>query len=61
MRTVKEYNRVFWITKGHLIPDNWRNETVLDMYGDYFRRMWYNTECYQWEAGFEEAYKEKYG
>ena len=52
---------MFWITKGHLIPDNWRNETVLDMYSDYFRRMWYNTECYQWEAGFEEAYKEKYG
>lgn len=61
LRTHKEYNRVFWIVKNQLIPDTWDNTTVLSMYEDFSKRLWNNNEHYQWERGFEEAYRLKYG
>ena len=61
LRTHKEYNRIFWIEKNQLIPDTWDNNTVLSMYEDFYKRLWNNNEHYQWEQGFEEAYRLKYG
>ena len=61
LRTHKEYNRVFWIVKGRLIPDTWNNATVQEMYKDFYKRLWNNNECYLREAGFEKAYRSRYG
>ena len=53
---LKEANRIFWMVKHHLIPHTWSEDAIIDMQNDYFRRLWYNNEAYQYEEGFEEAY-----
>lgn len=53
----KEANRLFWIVKGHLIPQSWSEETTEDMIQDYTKRIWYNEEAYLQEEGFEEAWQ----
>lgn len=57
----KEANRLFWIIKGHLIPEHWDEKAVLSVYNSYFDRVWVNTEAYYREDGFEEAWYNKYG
>jgi hypothetical protein len=60
MQTHKELNRVFWLIKGQLIPESWTKEVQLEMYDEYFKRLWCDNEQYQWELGFEEAYNKRY-
>jgi len=57
--TRKDANRMFWIVKGHLIPDSWSDEEILKIYDSYFRRMWGNHENCVHEEGFEPAWQEK--
>ena len=52
----KEYCRLFWMVKGHL---NATDETIIDSYNGYFKRMWYNEESYVHMYGFEEAWSKK--
>ena len=57
MASHRELHRIFWLVKGHIGDD----ETVLESYNGYFKRLWGNHEvCYR-EEGFEEAYNEKFG
>tara|TARA_R110002096_G_scaffold4645_4_gene21957 strand:+ start:460 stop:672 length:213 start_codon:yes stop_codon:yes gene_type:complete len=57
----KEANRMMWIVKGSLIPDNWSQKDIDSMRESYFKRLWYNEEAYIYEEGFEDAYRTKYG
>ena len=52
----KEANRLFWIVKGHLIPESWKEETIMECYNSYIKRLWGNIEAYQHEIGFEAAW-----
>ena len=45
-RERKEAYRLFWMIKGRLIPDSWDDNTIKQMYDDFFKRVWYNTEAY---------------
>lgn len=54
---LKEANRLFWITKGHLIPPHWDEKAIKSVYDSYFARMWTNEEAYSREEGFEEAWQ----
>ena len=49
----KEKCRLFYVVKGHIAPND---QTVIDSYDGYFRRMWNNNEAYVHEEGFEEEY-----
>ena len=55
-RERKEAYTLFWMIKGRLIPDSWDDNTIKQMYDDFFKRVWYNTEAYLNEDGFEDAY-----
>jgi len=56
---IKEANRLFWIIKGHLIPDSWSDSEIASISEIYFRRIWGNHEaCYR-EEGFESAWQSK--
>ena len=51
-----------WICKGQLIPEEYSDQDILDMYDDFFYRLWGNIERIVYaQEGFEEAYREKYG
>ena len=52
----KDAYRLFWMIKGHL---NASEETILNTYDGYFKRVWYNEEAYIHAAGFEEEYNKK--
>ena len=52
----KDACRLFWIVKGHL---NCNDNTILDCYIGYFKRVWYDQETYYKEEGFEEAFLER--
>jgi hypothetical protein len=54
-------NRLFWIVKGHLIPDSWDEQTIIEMEKSYFKRLWGNHEAHFHEEGFEKAWEQKYG
>lgn len=56
---LKEANRLFWIVKGHLIPDGWTENDIISMHDSYLRRMWGNHEAVFHEDGFEAAWQEK--
>lgn len=56
---LKEANRLFWIVKGHLIPDSWTEQDILSMQDSYMRRMWGNHEAVFREDGFEAAWQAK--
>ena len=56
---LKEANRYYWIIKGQLIPDVWKEKEILAVYNSYFDRIWGNSESYIHEDGFEEAWKNK--
>ena len=42
------------MTKGHF---NCTEQTILNSYDSYFKRLWYNEEAYIYEKGFEDAWK----
>jgi len=56
---LKEANRLFWIVKGHLIPDSWTEQDILSMQENYMRRLWGNHEAAFHEDGFEAAWQER--
>lgn len=56
---LKEANRLFWMVKGHLIPDSWNKQDILAMQDSYMRRMWGNHEAVVHEEGFEAAWLAK--
>lgn len=53
---IKEANRYYWIVKGHLIPDTWKEKEIRSVYESYFSRIWGNHENDVNEEGFEEAW-----
>ena len=55
----KEANKMFYMVKGHLIPDEWPDDDIVKMYDGYFKRMWGNNEFLHCEEGFEEAWNKK--
>jgi hypothetical protein len=57
----KEANRLHWIVKGHLIPDEYSDEDVSAILDSYFRRCWGNHENVVHEVGFDQAWELKYG
>lgn len=56
---LKEANRLFWMVKGHLIPDSWSDFDIESMSESYTRRLWGNHEAVFHEVGFEEAWAKK--
>jgi len=57
----KEANRLFWIIKGHLIPEGYSVKDVSAIMDSYFVRCWGNNESYIHEDGFTEAWEIRYG
>jgi len=57
----KEANRLFWLVKGHLIPQSEPDDIVEGYYESYFKRLWNNESgCLdQYEHGFEQAWAER--
>ena len=55
----KEANRYFWMIKGHLIPDSWKEKEIMSVYDGYFDRIWGKHESNIHEEGFEEAYSKR--
>ena len=55
----KEANRLFWIVKGHLIPEQESDYIVEGYLKSYFKRLWNNESgCMElYEVGFEAAYE----
>ena len=53
----KEAFRIFWLVKGHLSTSE---QTIMDCYESYFKRVWYMEETYYKLDGFEEAYEKFY-
>jgi hypothetical protein len=56
---LKEANRLFWIVKGHLIPQVWSEREIQRVYESYFARIWGNHEAVYHEDGFEQAWQER--
>lgn len=56
---LKEANRIFWIVKGHLIPNQWSESDIQSMHDSYVRRVWGNHEACFHEDGFEDAWNKK--
>jgi len=50
----KDKCKLFYIVKGHISSSD---QTVIDCYDGYFKRMWGNHELCYHEDGFEEAYE----
>ncbi len=55
----KEANRLFWMVKGHLIPDNWSDGEIRAILEGYTVRVWGNHENHVHESGFEAAWNRK--
>lgn len=58
---IKEANRLMWMVKGHLIPDEYSERDIESVLRSYAIRLWHNEEAYIHEDGFEEAWEKKYG
>jgi hypothetical protein len=60
MCSLKEAYRLFWIVKGHIAESD---QTALDCYNGYFKRMWIDgsngAPLSDYEEGFELAWKKK--
>ena len=58
---IYEAYKLFWMVKGHL---NVTEKTALQSADGYFRRLWVagsnGAPLYEYEEGFEEAYKKKF-
>ena len=55
----KEANRLFWIVKGHLIPESWGDRDIMATYESYLKRLWGNHEAGIHAVGFEAAWAER--
>jgi len=57
---LKEANRYYWLVKGMLIPESWKEEDILSTYESYLRRLWGNHERAAYgELGFEAAWAQR--
>lgn len=54
-------NQLFWMVKGHLIPDAWPESDIRKMEESYTHRLWGNHEAVYHVDGFEQAWSKKYG
>ena len=54
-------NQLFWMVKGHLIPDSWPESEIRIIEQSYFKRLWGNHEALYHLEGFEEAWEKKHG
>lgn len=57
----KEANRFYWMVKGQLIPECWKDEDVEKIYHSYMARLWHNEEAYQHTTGFHQAWLARQG
>lgn len=56
----KEANRLYWMVKGHLIPESWPDKEVMSIYDSYMKRLWGNHErAVYGSSGFEAAWAER--
>ena len=55
----KEANRVFFAVKGSLIPYEYSQYDVDEMYKSYVKRIWGNHEAFNCDAQFEEAWAKR--
>ena len=54
-------NQLFWMVKGHLIPDSWPESEIRIIEQSYFKRLWGNHEALYHLEGFEAAWEKKHG
>ena len=56
----KEANRLYWMVKGHLIPESWNEKDIEKTYNSYMARLWGNCERAEYSTlGFEVAWAER--
>lgn len=55
----KEANRLNYIVKGTLLPENTSVQEYKSIINTYTKRLWGNCEAYLGEEGFEELYNER--
>jgi hypothetical protein len=56
----KEANRLYWMVKGHLIPESWNEKDIEKTYDSYITRLWGNCERAEYSTlGFEAAWAER--
>ena len=57
---LKEANRLYWMVKGHLIPESWNEKDIEKTYDSYIARLWGNNERAEYSTlGFEAAWAER--
>jgi len=56
---LKEANRYYWMVKGQLIPESWKEPEIKKTYESYFARIWGNHEACIHEIGFEAAWSQR--
>jgi hypothetical protein len=56
----KEANRLYWMVKGHLIPESWSEKDIKKTYDSYMTRLWGNCERAEYSTlSFEAAWAER--
>jgi hypothetical protein len=58
---LKWANQLFWMVKGHLIPDSWSESEIRKVEHSYFSRLWGNHEATIHLEGFDTAWNQRYG
>lgn len=60
-KELKWANKLFWMVKGHLIPNSWSYSEIRKMEHSYFERLWHDEEAYIYEDGFDQAWEQRHG
>lgn len=58
---LKWANQLFWMVKGHLIPESWPELEIRKIEHSYFNRLWGNHEAMIHSEGFDAAWEQRYG
>lgn len=56
---LKWANQLFWMVKGHLIPESWPESEIRKIEHSYFNRLWGNHEAMIHLEGFEAAWDQR--
>lgn len=57
---IKEANRFYWMVKGQLIPESWKEKDIEKIYHSYMQRLWGNNERAEYSGlGFEAAWAKR--
>ena len=56
---LKEANRFYWMVKGQLIPESWKEKDIMATYESYMARLWGNHEAHIHAVGFEAAWAKR--